>query len=395
MDGADVFKSLSVVVTDDNLNTTDTPDVYVDGNKNGKMVYSSSNNIWNYDQLTRVPTFAPGIPHTLSATFKDIAGNTTTLTATFTTDNTAPTAGDLTMTINLQGAITISPSENIYTITKPLAFNGLDVMTGLSVIVADNDFNTNNVPVTINNNFDGQMVYDNNTKIWNYTRPEVTPPAFNDGIQTITAIFKDNAGNTTPLTLKFTTDTTAPAGGTLTMKTKLFPNGVTATLTNNVYTITPALSLDGADVFNSLSVIVIDDNIDTSNVPVYIDGNTKANGYMQYDSIAGVWNYTGQTSRPDFSTGTHSLVATFKDLAGNMTTLTANFATDNTAPVIKLIGDSSIDILYGSNYIDEGATASDDTDGDITTNISTVNPVDTSVIGQYTVTYNVSDNAKK
>lgn len=394
LDGADVFQSLSVVITDDNMDTTDTPDVYVDGNKNGKMIYSGSGNIWNYDQLTSIPTFAAGMPHTLVATFKDTSGNPTTLTATFITDNTAPVAGDLTMTTNLQGTITVSPNENVYTISKPLAFNGLDVMTGLSIQITDNDLNTDNVPVTINNILDGEMVYDSNAKIWNYTRQVGEPPVFADGIQTIKASFKDNARNIIPLTLKFTTDTTAPVGSTLTMKTSLFPNGVTATLANDVYTITPALSLDGADVFNSLSVVVTDNNIDTSNVSVYIDGNTEANGYMQYDSVSNVWNYTGQTSRPDFSTGTHSLVATFKDLAGNTKKLTANFTTDNIAPVIKLLGDSSTDITYGSKYIDTGATASDDTNGDITSNITMVNPVDTSVIGQYTVTYNVSDNAK-
>ena len=47
----------------------------------------------------------------------------------------------------------------------------------------------------------------------------------------------------------------------------------------------------------------------------------------------------------------------------------------------------------GSTYTDLGATASDNYDGDITDDIVTVNNVDTSVIGSYTVTYNVSDDA--
>ena len=38
-----------------------------------------------------------------------------------------------------------------------------------------------------------------------------------------------------------------------------------------------------------------------------------------------------------------------------------------------------------------GATASDNYDGDISADIVTVNNVDTSVIGSYTVTYNVTD----
>ncbi|MCB9807151.1 DUF5011 domain-containing protein [Candidatus Peribacteria bacterium] len=48
---------------------------------------------------------------------------------------------------------------------------------------------------------------------------------------------------------------------------------------------------------------------------------------------------------------------------------------------------------FGSVYSDAGATASDNVDGDITANIITVNPVNTNVLGSYTVTYNVSDAA--
>ena len=64
---------------------------------------------------------------------------------------------------------------------------------------------------------------------------------------------------------------------------------------------------------------------------------------------------------------------------------------DAIAPVIVLTGESTVDIEVGSAYTDAGATATDNYDGDITSSIVTVNPVDTDVVGQYTVTYNVSD----
>lgn len=66
---------------------------------------------------------------------------------------------------------------------------------------------------------------------------------------------------------------------------------------------------------------------------------------------------------------------------------------DTTAPVIALLGTSPVSIDVGSVYNDAGATASDNIDGDITTNIVTVNPVNTGVAGSYTVTYNVADSA--
>lgn len=66
---------------------------------------------------------------------------------------------------------------------------------------------------------------------------------------------------------------------------------------------------------------------------------------------------------------------------------------DTTAPVITLIGESPVNLNIGDDYVDAGATALDNVDGDITANIITVNLVDTSVAGTYIVTYNVSDNA--
>ena len=50
--------------------------------------------------------------------------------------------------------------------------------------------------------------------------------------------------------------------------------------------------------------------------------------------------------------------------------------TDTTAPVITLVGDTQITVEVGSIYTDLGATASDNSDGDITTDIVTVNNVD-------------------
>ncbi len=66
---------------------------------------------------------------------------------------------------------------------------------------------------------------------------------------------------------------------------------------------------------------------------------------------------------------------------------------DITAPTINLIGESSITLNVGDTYVDAGATASDDTDGDITANITTNNLVSTTTAGNYTVTYTVSDAA--
>ncbi len=74
-------------------------------------------------------------------------------------------------------------------------------------------------------------------------------------------------------------------------------------------------------------------------------------------------------------------------------TYTITTATDDTSPVITLIGDPTITVQVFETYNDEGATAEDNFDGDITPSIEINNPVDTGILGTYFVTYNVVDNA--
>ena len=66
---------------------------------------------------------------------------------------------------------------------------------------------------------------------------------------------------------------------------------------------------------------------------------------------------------------------------------------DITPPVITLLGDEFVEIEVGDTYVDAGATALDDYDGDITEEIVTISSVDTNVVGDYQVIYNVQDAA--
>ena len=72
---------------------------------------------------------------------------------------------------------------------------------------------------------------------------------------------------------------------------------------------------------------------------------------------------------------------------------TPSVASDSTAPVITLSGNQIVEVALNGSYSDAGATASDDTDGDVTSSIATANPVNTAVAGTYAVTYNVNDAA--
>lgn len=64
----------------------------------------------------------------------------------------------------------------------------------------------------------------------------------------------------------------------------------------------------------------------------------------------------------------------------------------NDRPIITRIGAFSITITEGDTYNDAGATAEDNQDGNITHLIQTVNPVNTSSPGTYTITYDVTDS---
>ena len=93
--------------------------------------------------------------------------------------------------------------------------------------------------------------------------------------------------------------------------------------------------------------------------------------------------------------GTYTVTYNVTDSSGNSAdqkTRTVNVV-DTTSPVITLVGSASLNVDSGSDYNDAGATASDSFEGNLTTSIVTVNPVNTSLAGSYTITYNVTDSS--
>lgn len=66
---------------------------------------------------------------------------------------------------------------------------------------------------------------------------------------------------------------------------------------------------------------------------------------------------------------------------------------DNEAPVITLNGDNPMVVKQGDSYVELGATAQDNIDGDLSDKIEVSGNVDTNTIGTYVITYTVSDDA--
>ncbi len=94
--------------------------------------------------------------------------------------------------------------------------------------------------------------------------------------------------------------------------------------------------------------------------------------------------------------GTYQVTYDVTDAAGNAAITVTRTVTyeDRTPPVISLVGDDPLVITIGNVYIDPGATASDNVDGDISASITIdASGVDISTLGDYLVTYSVSDAA--
>ena len=81
---------------------------------------------------------------------------------------------------------------------------------------------------------------------------------------------------------------------------------------------------------------------------------------------------------------TRVFLTEFKNKIGNI---------DNTKPVITLIGQSTVHVSVNNTYVDAGATALDNKNGNITSLIETTDNVNTTSEGTYYVKYNVRDTS--
>jgi hypothetical protein len=68
-------------------------------------------------------------------------------------------------------------------------------------------------------------------------------------------------------------------------------------------------------------------------------------------------------------------------------------ASDTIPPVITLVGNNTIGLPLNTNYVDPGATAFDNVDGDVTASIVTLINIDENVAGTYSIFYSASDAA--
>ena len=172
-------------------------------------------------------------------------------------------------------------------------------------------------------------------------------------------------------------DSAAPANdsdpfiGTLGTKTKLG---------------TPVITRDDAATTETQLAVKWDAVPEANNYIALLDGGTSRSG------TATSQTYTGLAAGSQHTITVKATRTGYIDSDIGTANLSTKVPQDTTAPVITRAG-GDVSITVGDGYTDAGATAVDDVDGNITAAIVTVDPVDANVVGNYTVTYNVSDAA--
>ena len=129
------------------------------------------------------------------------------------------------------------------------------------------------------------------------------------------------------------------------------------------------ITVEEVNFFNSMEGVLVTDN-SQEKIDVQVSGNLSR--------IPGIY----------------TLTYTAKDSSGNTTKKTRKITViDNNAPIITIIGDNPLNINVGNPFVDLGAKATDNVDGDLTNNIVVTGTVNINIPGKYEIIYTVVDSS--
>ena len=140
---------------------------------------------------------------------------------------------------------------------------------------------------------------------------------------------------------------------------------------------------------------------DTQPPVITLNGDKKTNvcsinKYIDEGATA-IDNLDGDlTDKIKVTKNDNKIIYSVKDKSGNKTTLVRKLIVkDDKAPELTLNGDAYVYTYVGNSYKDEGATANDNCEGDLTSNIvvTGLDSVDTNTQGEYEITYEVADSS--
>ena len=217
------------------------------------------------------------------------------------------------------------------------------------------------------------IVYQNQNQINPLTTVNIGIPLVNDNVDTSPLVTNNHPSSEFPLGDTLVTWTVTDHSGN--------SNTATQTVTVKVFAGVIVNASPSGGLYKTAQSVVLSSN---GTVPIYytFDGTTPTTSSIIYSNPIPV---NSNMVLKFFATA---------DVNGNaLGVITASYAIDASPPVITLNGPSPTIISQSSTYVDAGATALDNRDGNITPSIIVSNPVNTSILGNYTVTYNISDAA--
>ena len=182
--------------------------------------------------------------------------------------------------------------------------------------------------------------------------------------------------------------------------------GVGAYEPGSTFNITVTISSAGDDTVTALGLAETlpagwsFDSVVSGDVPAIapVQGAADTLGFAYISVPAFPVSFTYRVNVPLGETGPKDVVGevlyrtTAAELSSGTVTTTINDV-DSAAPVITILGANPVTIEVGSGYVDAGATAFDNVDGDLTAAIVTVNNVNANAVGVYSVTYDVTDSS--
>lgn len=174
-------------------------------------------------------------------------------------------------------------------------------------------------------------------------------------------------------------DTAKPGKYEITYTASIYGRKATATRTVRVVdTIAPAIELEG------------DTNMTLSSMDFFKEPGFSASDNYDGDLTASV----RVTKHENKEQGTGTVTYEVFDSSGNQAESSREITIkDIVPPLMTLSGNSELTLAYGAEYVEQGAYAQDDLDGDISENIKTEGSVNTHIPGEQTVLYTAADAA--
>ncbi len=159
------------------------------------------------------------------------------------------------------------------------------------------------------------------------------------------------------------------------------------------YGITYTVQYDGQIATAQRTVRVVDTEKPTITL-IHNDNNYPFAGLpYEEEGFSAQDNYDGDiTHKVQRVEQEDSILYWVEDSSGNRAEAIRSFQKDTVAPVLTLLGNETVTLPAGIDYLEPGFTAIDNVDGDITNKVQIQGAIDIYTPGTYTVTYTVTDS---